>query len=219
MTLNITPSVVLDALKIGASTRTKRSLDIVYQVCSEQYNRGSLDFSIGTIGRLSAAEGGPATQSIRNKEGLKYREIISAWAEYCDGHKRKPAVAKVSKLDDEILSQISDAATRAMVGVILAENKKLRTENSLLKNQADIVIDMRHTPTPPDRNRNPTTENYFSLLPLELQALKEAISEGSMARNGWELDSGTGRVTKNGLTLFKAGFATAIQKILVSAQG
>jgi hypothetical protein len=78
MVLN--PTEVLEQLKAGAkSLRTQRSLEIVHQVCREQYERGSPDFSYGTIGKLSGEIGGPQAQPIRNKTGEVYRRLIDIW--------------------------------------------------------------------------------------------------------------------------------------------
>jgi hypothetical protein len=72
------------------------------------------------------------------------------------------------------LAGISDPTIRALVGVILAENKKLKSENALLKHQTTLTIDIQ----------------------------------------GWTVDA-QGRVKNKGMQLYKAGYVTAIKKILL----
>lgn len=210
------PNDVLEALKGDATIRTKRSLDILHKICHEQYERGSLDYSVATIGRLSAVEGGPATQSIRNKEGARYRELLAAWAAFCDGHKKKPPAIQNQSFGSDLLSIINDASVRALVGVVLAENKKLKAENFLLKGQAEVIVDKRSFPAASATQHAgyQVVPAFDFLLPAEIFALKDAISAETLGRNGWEVDEKTGRINKDGRPVFKAGFVTALRKIL-----
>jgi len=75
----LAPEELLEELKIHANSRKRRSLEIIAEICSEQRERNSKDFSIATIGRLSTKAERPATQSIRNKTGGDYRALIKAW--------------------------------------------------------------------------------------------------------------------------------------------
>src|SRR5208282_2579894 len=140
---NPSPDEVLAALKRDATHRTQQSLDIIQTLCSEQHQRGSRDFSVATIGRLSTERGGPATQTIRNKHGEHYRTLLAAWAAFADGLTRKPPARGESNTADDVLAMIEDASVRAIVGVIMAENRKLKGENTLLKSKADIIVDRR----------------------------------------------------------------------------
>ena len=54
--------VLLEALCAGAGPRKASSLRLIHAICVEQRDRGSADYSIATIGRLSAARGGPAAR-------------------------------------------------------------------------------------------------------------------------------------------------------------
>jgi hypothetical protein len=206
------PDEVLSALKHDATPRMRRSLDIIQTLCSEQHQRGSRDFSVATIGRLSSARGGPATQTIRNKYGEHYRTLLVAWAAFADGQTRKPPAKVYSGTAEDVLGMIDDAAVRAIVGVIMAENRKLKGENTLLKSQAQITVDRRRLPEPTPALSMPT------LLPVEKEALSQAISEEFLRVQGWQIDTKTGRVTstKDGRPIFTAGFATAIKKVLDS---
>ncbi|MDR6998780.1 hypothetical protein J2Y67_001212 [Neobacillus niacini] len=111
---------------------------------------------------------------------------------------------------DEILAGISDPTIRALVGVVLAENRKLKRENSLLKQQTKLTIDMR-APARPLLNANENTEalpQISSLLPLEITALQNAISDEFFTEWGYTTDE-QGRVKYKGRTIYKAGYVTA----------
>ncbi|WNC89444.1 gamma-mobile-trio protein GmtX [Paraburkholderia sp. FT54] len=214
---NLSPEEVLAALQQDATKRTRQSLELIHTLCKEQYEAGNLDFSVATIGRLSAARGGPSTGAIHNSTGEHYRALLKAWANHANGATRKPAVRPEPGVADDVLAMIPDASVRALVGSFLAENRKLRAENTLLKSQAQVVIDRR----PKSAMSESTSQSgvqvlpaLSTLLPLEVDALRHALSEELLAKMGWRVDAKTGRVSKDGHAIFRAGFATAIKKVL-----
>lgn len=212
---NIHPDEFVTRLKEDASTRKRRSFEILHCICKEQYERGSKDFSIPTIVRLSVEAGGPFEQTIRNKEGSGYRALLSCWANYADGVTKKPKIKHENSTTDEILAGITDPTIRALVGVILAENRKLKGENSLLKQQTTLTIDMRPQARPM-LNSNENAEilpQFIKLLPSEITALQHAISDEFLKIYGWTTD-GQGRVKQREITIYKPGYITAIKKVL-----
>lgn len=211
------PQDVLVALLQGATARTKQSLELIYGICSEQYQAGNLDFSVSTIGRLSTARGGPSPQAIRNKPGEHYRVLLKAWTNYSDGAVRKSPVRAELGVADDVLSMISDAAVRAVVGSFLAENRKLKKENTLLKTQAQVVIDRRPlsaSSAPQYHDAVQVLTSLSVLMPVEIEALHHAISDQLFNKMGWVEDAKTGRVTKDSNAIFRPGFVTAIRKVL-----
>jgi len=217
MTVTIHPEELIAQLSESASTRKKRSLEIIHNICKEQYGRGSKDFSIPTIGRLSAEEKGPSIQTIRNKEGGDYKALMQCWANYANGTTKKTKAKQENTTLDEMLAGISDPTIRALVGVVLAENRKLKSENSLLKQQTKLTIDMR-PPARPLLNANENTEalpQISSLLPSEITALENAISVEFLKDWGFTTDD-QGRIKYKSRTMYKAGYVTAIKKILSS---
>ncbi len=215
MIVTIEPNELFVQLSENASTRKKRSLEIIHNVCKEQYERGSKDFSIPTLGRLSSEEKGPTIQTIRNKAGEDYRALMHCWAEYANGTTKKTKTKQENTTSDEILAGITDPTIRALVGVILAENRKLKGENSLLKQNTKLTIDMRPSARPL-LNANENTETLpriSNLLPSEVTALQNAISDEFLTEWGFTTDQ-QGRVKFKGRTMYKAGYVTAIKKIL-----
>ena len=215
------PEILLAALQQDASTRTRQSLTLIHTICSEQHASGSKDFSVATIGKLSSGRGGPSPQAIRNVSGEHYRALLSAWANYADGAVRKPPARAESGVADDVLDMIPDAAVRALVGSFLAENRKLKAENMLLKTHANVVIDRR--PASALSGLTSATvvqvmQPLSTLMPLEVDALRHAISDEQLKNMGWTVDAKTGRISKGGHAVFRAGFATAIKKVLDAAR-
>jgi len=215
------PETLLAALQQDASTRTRQSLTLIHDICSEQHASGSKDFSVATIGKLCSGRGGPSPQAIRNVSGEHYRALLSAWAGYSDGATRKPPARVESGVADDVLDMIPDAAVRALVGSFLAENRKLKAENILLKTQSNVVIDRRPAialSVSPSATVVQVMPPLSTLMPLEVEALRHAISDEQLKNMGWTVDAKTGRVSKGGRAVFRAGFATAIKKVLDAAR-
>jgi hypothetical protein len=215
------PDAVLAALQAGATTRTQNSLNIIHAICAEQCKAGNRDFSVATIGRLSSGRGGPSTQAIRNKPGEHYRTLLLAWASQADGAARKPPSKPATSLESEILDMIEDPCVCALVGSILAEIRHLRNENTVLKMSASTVIDRRPLPEARGTPPNPGAQLFSPLsllLPLEVEALRFAVSDQFLESMGWILDSKTGRVSRGERAIFRAGFGTAIKKIVDAAK-
>ena len=121
--ININPDEHYNRLYENASTRKRRSLELIHEACKKQTQEGILDFSIGTIAKLIASDGGPSEQSLRNKNGEDYRLLIKQWADFASASTKKLRKQKPMNLNDEILENISDPTNRALIGMIIAENK------------------------------------------------------------------------------------------------
>ena len=218
---SMAPDDVLAALKADATPRTQRSLDLIHSICAEQHAKGGRDFSVITVGRISAERGGPSAQPIRNKSGEHYRTLLAAWAAFTDGHTRKPAARAEPGVAADVLDMISDASVRAVVGVLIAEGRKLKAENTLLKGQAQVVVDRRHALAP--ASKGPAVVEVLpaldALLPLEIDALRHAISPELIEQMGWTVNEKNGRINKGTQPIFRPGFATAIRKVLDACPG
>lgn len=212
----ITPEELIELLKAATkNTRKHRSLDLIHEICSEQTERGSRDFSIATISKLSETRGGPKMQSIRNANGADYRAIINCWAKYTGGRNKRPP-KEASDIYDRLLRLIPDPAVRAAMGAEMAEVRKLRRENSLLKQNAEIIIDQR--PVAVDHHTSQQLESLSHiaryLKPTEIAALVHAIGPEHFHNQGWTAHSNGKVVTESGRMIFLPGFVTAIQKLI-----
>lgn len=210
------PDDLLDQLKKTATPRKQRSLEVIYDVCREQYERGSRDFSVATIAKIAVDRGGPSKGAIHNKTGDDYKGLIKAWAEHTGGVTRK--VRQVSENPySELIDKIENPALRSMMAGILAENRQMRREITLLKAEGNRVIDMRPTASA-SRETVEVLPATTGLYPSEIEALRHAVSEKLLKDEGWTTDA-EGRILNDaGRVIFKAGFMTAIQKFVGESQ-
>ena len=206
------PDDLLDQLKKTASPRKQQTLELIYDVCREQYERGSRDFSVATIARVAAHRGGPGKGAIHNKTGDDYKGLIKAWAEHTGGVTRK--VRQVSENPyAELINKIENPALRSMMAGILAENRQMRREITLLKAEGNRVIDMRPSRDAP-REAVQILPASTGLYPTEIEALRHAVSDRLLNEEGWTCDA-EGRVFNEvGRPVFKAGYVSAIRKII-----
>lgn len=220
--MSIDINVILEDLKSDKSQRTKDSLDQLNTLLKARFNAGEKDYSIATIGRVSKVDGGVGTVSIRNKTGEHFRLLIDAWATKANTTMKKPPVPQ-SRLHDipsdtDLLKRLDDPALRAVFGQIIAEKNKLKAENHILKQNAEVVVDMR-----PNRvihaeqvHQDVEVSTALSglLLPSDIEALEDAINENKMAQRGWVVSKYGAVKDEYERPLFKNGFVLAIQKVL-----
>lgn len=212
---NIHPDDLYNQLCKNATTRKKKTLKLVHEVCKKQHESVAKDFSLGTISKLISDKGGLSEQALRNKNAEPYRLLISQWAEYSNTTTKKPKKQTSTTINDEILSQIAEPTVKALVGMIIAENRKLKNENNLLKNQTCITIDMRNQNSRSVANNSDViiVSTLDDLTDMEIAALKEAISDEFINYMGWTSDT-YGRVKEKGRQIYKPGYITAIKKVL-----
>jgi len=207
------PDELLEQLKANANLRKQKNLDIVHAVCREQYERGSKDFSVAIISRISEERGGPVRSTIHNKTGDDFKGLIKSWAEHTGGVTRK--VRKVSENPIyAVLEKIENPAVRSVMGSVLAENTKLRGEINLLKSNSEIVIDRRSVTTNAHNSTIDILPTSTGLTNTEIEALRHAISDKLMQDEGWSQDEHGRIFNAKGRAVFKVGFVSAIRKII-----
>ncbi len=205
--------LMLNQLCADAHPRTKASLLLIYDICQEQAERGSQDYSVATIGKLSSERGGPSSGAIRNKTGDKYRALIESCADTFKGHKKKRVARQTSEVDD-ILEGINDPVLRTRIGLLQAEVRALRGQVLALRKIASqkAVFEFPSSPADP-----PVSSNQSSLSDQQRKTLRDAISEKTLEHWGWNVDK-NGRiiVEDSGQVVFGAGYVTAIELALTS---
>jgi hypothetical protein len=203
---------LLDELCAHADPRKARSLRLIHAVCVEQQDRGSNDYSIATIGRLSADRGGLAAGAIRNKTGEGYRALIKNFVGSIGEKTRKTDDTNAAQVE-LILEGVTDSVLRARLGLLLAELKATRAQLLAARHLANqtATLDLARSTL----GEIPTTP-ATGLTPLEVRALENAISGVTLHHWGWRTDENGRIVTETGHTVFAAGFVTAIGKVLES---
>jgi len=200
----------LNDLSKGAHPRTQASLRLIFEICNEQHERGSRDFSIAMIGGLSAERGGPSAAAIRNKTGEKYRALIAACADSVGGKKRKSVSVRVTQAD-EILEGVIDPVLRARLGLLLAELRSTKVQLSAARHLAsqNAVVDLPVQPT-----GQTAAPSHRILTDSERKSLASAISKKTLDHWGWKVDQSGRVLTERDQVVFGIGFVTAIEKLL-----
>jgi len=208
------PDELFKILKKNLSPRKLNTLEKIHQICTEQSERGSYDFSVATIARISEEQGGAKAQSIRNKTGETYRALIESWAKY-----KKPLKIASQKIKekDAWVERIEKPDIKFLVLDLIAKNKKLIGENQQLKAIKELHIDMRPVSSniaQTSSDMTPILTSSISFQSSERKALSHAIDEEELKSKGWSADE-RGRISDaNGNVLFKVGFVSAIRKLL-----
>lgn len=205
------PKKLLEGLCKEASPRKEQSLRLIYLICEEQVNRGSHDYSVVTIGKLSNERGGPSAAAIRNKPGEDYRALIKVFADSVQGFSKKKMNTPKSSADD-LLEGISDPVLRVRINLIFAELESLRAQLLATRHLANknAVLDMS-VPKSND-SKEIIGSKDIGLTLQEVSALEAAISPLTFNHWGWKVDK-AGRIsTETGQVVFRAGFESAIKK-------
>ena len=210
---NLNPLNILNDLKREATSRRSKSLDILNSVLEKQSKSNTKDFSIVTVGKLSEKEGGPSTQTIRNKTGSHYQQLISAWAAYSGTTTKKPLSLKQKKViegnDYDVVAQISDPVVKAIVGSIIADKNRYRDQLNTLKKFNSVVIDNRKN----DKTVQQELEG-LKLTGMELTAIQEAISDDFFSQQEWTKTAAGQVKNRFNMEIYKHGYVNALQKVI-----
>ncbi|MCK7550136.1 hypothetical protein SAMN04487869_111139 [Marinobacter sp. DSM 26671] len=196
---------VLSQLK---SARSRKSLEALHEVCQEHHSSGAVDFRIATIAKLGANRGVPSTQTIRNKTGEPYRAVIDAWRVLGDEKKKevKGRITPSGKYD--WVNELGNATHRYLVLDLIAQVRHLKAENKGFASIKKLEIDCRSGSEAAVESQLP---NFLS---HELDALKEAISDEFLMRQGWVRGERGSIKDQNGKVIFRNGFVDVIEKVL-----
>lgn len=209
--------LIFEDLISRVSTRQAKSLTILNQVLKVQSETEGRNFTIAEISRISVGRGGPSAQTIRNKTGLVFRQLIDAWATQAGTTwKGSSPILKGHQppKDHELLQRLSDPALRAIFGQIIAERNRFRNELNILKSHSELIVDRR-----PIQN-SVSAENSVQILPavqlndMEISALKAAISGDFFEIRDWTVSKAGQVRDENKREIYKHGYTHAIKKIL-----
>jgi hypothetical protein len=199
----MTPEKLLEQLKTGASNKIQETLDAVYEVCSEQRDRGVHDFTIASIAKLGFKRGVPKAQSIRNKSGEKYRILIDAFSEHSS---KKAKLKKPSQTQTDWIDEIENPKHQLLTRILASE---LKEANQIIRElippkQRIDVYDYRNMPE----------QESFKLTEPEIRALKYLLSDDFKKK--WLLkETEYGElVDENNSPVFKVATTDALRKTL-----
>lgn len=219
---NDCPGAVLERLRtLYSDPRRHRSLDIIDAVCRSQYEHGSHDYSLKTIGRLSAARNGPARAALANPMGSPYRELIAA-------HERAwvpvRAVDVADKGDDSaLLAGVKEPLQRARIKAALADARRLAEEAKRWRRKANALQAVANGSATLTLTQGAGTADLpvaslgrtasIDLLPIEKAALAAALDTRHLEKAGLSVDARGRVLDSSGRAVFPIGFATMLAKV------
>ncbi|ADT69844.1 hypothetical protein PSEHALCIP103_03372 [Pseudoalteromonas haloplanktis] len=173
----LSPKTVHEQLKKQTSSRVQSSLDAIFQVCTEQKERGLNEFGYSIIARLGKGRGVPAAQSIRNKTGEPYRTLIASFA----NSSLQPDKSTISLNKGKSftwIEKLKDPVVRLQANILYSQ--KLAAEK-LVKEivPIDQVIEFY--------DGGSSSSPNLKLTDLEREALEYLISKEFMRRAGLEV--------------------------------
>jgi hypothetical protein len=216
----IDAQAIFEDIKSQASTRQARSLSVLNDVLKARHAAGERNFSIAEIARLSVQRGGPSAQTIRNKTGLVFRQLIEAWAAHAGASMKAPVnpLSKANRVpkDYELLTRLSDPAMRAIFGQIIAERNRYRNELNTLKAHSELIVDRRpvqHFDQPIESGAVQFVQT-LNLNEMEVEALRAAISDEFFEYHEWTVSAAGQIKDENKREIYKHGYVNAIKKVL-----
>ena len=203
------PQDVYEAIYNGLkSSRSRKSMEALQQVCQEHFDSGAVNFRISTIAKLGANRGVPSAQTIRNKTGDHYRALLDAWQKLGDKRKNKNNKHIIPTGKYDWVERITNPSERFLVLDMIAQVRSLTEENRKLTSIKKLDIDYR-------TNSEKTVEKQLLiLLDHEIDALKSAIDENFLKRQGWTKGDRGCIKDEQGKIVFKNGWINVIEKVL-----
>lgn len=197
------PNELLAKLKEAASTKACKTLDAIYEICTEQQQRGVNDFSVAAIARLGHKRGVPSAQSLRNKTGESYRALLRSFE---DGNtNKKPRLAARGKDDwiEEIDSPKLKLLARVQAAELAAANKMLR----------EIVPPGTRIEVRDYQNENMENGNPFN--DQERRALEYLISKQFLTKWQFSVSQYGEIIDEYSNVVLRAGTVDAVKKALI----
>lgn len=208
--------VLYESLKKSTQKEEKiKNLDKLWLILNDIRESGERDFSLAEIGRRLEKVGGLKTQSLRNKQGKDFRDLIHVYASGVNGSIKY--IPKNRSTVDEAISLINDPSVRAIIRIALDEAKRLKVVNDNLHSAfKNIQVGSNLNQT----NKNVVNEEIVEssqkkILSFQLiQALKKGINEKRLAQQGMSIEENGSISNEYGDTIFPPSFVSAIREII-----
>lgn len=203
------PEELLQRLLLGASHRAGAALRHTHQVCEAQRVRagkGTVDYSLKTLGPQIAALGGPGARALSNAGGAKCRALIDCHRRIYGGpapSRRSPVSSGGSDPELILLRSENQSLRKALQAAQVLANAN--TEVTLIENEAGDgdLPSVRFGATP-----------AVTLNPVERAALRDTLDPRRMARLGWKEDAWGRVVDAHQVDVLPIGFATAWRRLV-----
>ncbi|MDN5114883.1 gamma-mobile-trio protein GmtX [Aliarcobacter butzleri] len=191
------------------SKKKKDNLKIVYDILLHLYETGSNNFSIALIGKLSKKEGGPITQTIRNAQGKDYKDLIEFFVNnitISDNYKENS--------DYKLSDYIDDPALKAHINIIISENKSLKNQLNILKNNMNKNYELNYHVENNINNSSTDTSNN-TLLSSEIESITKFIKDIENNSISIKLTDIGSLKDENDILIANPGFFDGLKKIIL----
>lgn len=192
------------------SKKKKYNLKIVYDVLLHLYETGSTNFSIALIGKLSKKEGGPITQTIRNTQGKDYRDLIDFFVNnitISDNYKENS--------DYKLSDYIDDPALKAHINIIISENKSLKNQLNILKNNMNKNYELNYD-LKSNVIKNSLIDTNNILLSSEIESIIKFVKDIEDKRISIKLTDTRSLKDENNILVANPGFFDGLKKIILT---
>lgn len=200
----------------GKNPRLIRNLTIIHEICREITNGAPpRDFSTAYVGRISQMRSGPSLNTLYSPKGKHFRHLIDDWAKHDVSFAKKVIVkSPVLEATPGVMSKIEDPAVRSFVGLLSAENRRLRAEIIALKalSGGTPVIDMRPLAS---QSAFKLSGNSVPLTDDERESLVNATSINWLKANRLKEGIRGELLNGDGGVVLSRGALTGIRKLLM----
>ncbi|HCG7748526.1 hypothetical protein CGG80_05740 [Vibrio parahaemolyticus] len=204
-------NMVFEALHEQAKSATaKRNLKIINEACLDELQIGTKNFSYANIGRLSGEKGGVKTQTIRNKTGKLYRDLIDS---YASSHKSTITPKERGQFD--WVESIEQPDIRVLVAELIRDRKKLKSECDQLRRRIiedGVCINLDDTGVAPSE---PPQEDILSAMPqYQKDAIIQSIDPKRLRREGLIKGQLDDIIDADGVQVMPEGFVEAMTTLI-----
>lgn len=129
---NLADEVYKRLIDSTENSRTRKNLEILWAALEEMRLKDVPDYSIARVGKYSEQLGGIRTQSIRNVNGDRFRELIDAYASTV-GKSRSKLPARAPSNVELAIDKVADNGARTALKMMVEDRRRLLDENNKLR--------------------------------------------------------------------------------------
>jgi hypothetical protein len=113
------------------SERKRGNVEAFWALLLKLHRQGVRNFTLAVVGKASQKSGGVKLQSLMNKGGADYRELLKAFAE--DVGATQPTTGRKASPLEQAIETIADLDIRTRLRMILSQHKRFADDNDRLR--------------------------------------------------------------------------------------
>jgi hypothetical protein len=188
---NVRLLALKDRILARSSKRKQNNIQALWLLLVRMHSQGIRVFTVSTVGRASERSGGVKLQSMMNKGGADYRELITAFAEEVGG--AQPSLGQGSSPLEQAIEAIPDLDIRTRLRMVLSKAKRLEADNDRLREalrQSHASAESRLHPCVPDGHTSlPTNPAAMPVIDADaMMILERFVSDDWIDERRWNVD-------------------------------